>query len=126
MACSHPGVAQAVAPKAIDDVTALHYRRGFVETLSVRTAISTDGSRKYSFELDKGLRMEAAFFVIPGRERPNIACVSTQLGCAVGCLFCAAGHAPLFRNLTREEILFQVNSIVQDQRTAHILDEGVE
>jgi 23S rRNA (adenine2503-C2)-methyltransferase len=70
--------------------------------------------------------MEAAFFRVPGRERPNIACVSTQLGCAVGCPFCAAAQAPLFRNLTDEEIFLQVFSILEDQVSGKILEEGFE
>jgi 23S rRNA (adenine2503-C2)-methyltransferase len=70
--------------------------------------------------------MEAAFFTVAGRERPNIACVSTQLGCAVGCPFCAAAHAPFFRNLTKEEILFQIASILDDQPAEKIFEEGFE
>lgn len=97
-----------------------------MKTLSVRTTLSKDGSRKYSFEIAQGLQMEAAFFKVLGRERPNIACVSTQLGCAVGCVFCSAGHSPYFRNLTKDEILFEVAEILEDQMTAQILDEGLE
>jgi 23S rRNA (adenine2503-C2)-methyltransferase len=89
-------------------------------------AISIDGSQKYSFDLGKGLRMEAALFKVAGRERPNIACVSTQLGCAVGCPFCAAAHAPFFRNLTEEEILLQIGSILDDQQWEILFDEGFE
>ena len=99
---------------------------GSVDTLSTSKAISTDGSRKYGFEMAEGVRMEAAFFKVLGRERPNIACVSTQLGCAVGCLFCTAGHQPFFRNLTSGEILFQVAAVLNDQETGRILDDGFE
>ena len=97
-----------------------------MQTLSTTRAISKDGSRKYGFEMAEGLQVEAAFFKVLGRERPNIACVSTQLGCAVGCLFCAAGHGSFFRNLTKEEILFQVAAVLDDQRTGRILDDGFE
>jgi len=97
-----------------------------MDALQGSRVISKDGSQKYSFELGGGLRMEAAFFTVPGRERPHIACVSTQLGCAVGCPFCAAAHAPFFRNLTTEEILFQIASILEDQRVEKIFDEGFE
>jgi len=70
--------------------------------------------------------MEAAFFRVQGRERPNIACVSTQLGCAVACPFCAAAHAPFFRNLTKEEILFQIESILNDNPGEDVFEEGFE
>jgi 23S rRNA (adenine2503-C2)-methyltransferase len=94
--------------------------------MEIRKRRSNDGSRKYSFALAPGLQMEASFFRIPGRERPNIACVSTQLGCAVGCPFCAAAHAPFFRNLTKEEMLFEVVSILEDQPATQLLSEGFE
>lgn len=97
-----------------------------MNTLSASRTLSKDGSRKYGFEVAQGLQMEAAFFKVPGRERPNIACVSTQLGCAVGCVFCSAGHSPFFRNLTTDEILFEVAALLDDQMTEQILDEGLE
>jgi 23S rRNA (adenine2503-C2)-methyltransferase len=97
-----------------------------MDTQKIDKITSKDGSRKYCFEISDGLRMEAAFFTVAGRERPNIACVSTQLGCAVGCPFCAAAHAPFFRNLTRDEILFQIAWILDDQPAEKILDEGFE
>jgi 23S rRNA (adenine2503-C2)-methyltransferase len=93
-----------------------------METLQVVRVVSRDGSRKYSFDAGCGLRMEAAFFCVPGRERPNIACVSTQLGCP----FCAATRTGLFRNLTTDEILLQIASIVEDQDTGRIFEEGFE
>jgi 23S rRNA (adenine2503-C2)-methyltransferase len=94
--------------------------------MEIRKVTSRDGSRKYSFALGQGLQMEASFFRIEGRERPNVACVSTQLGCAVGCPFCAAAHAPFFRNLTQQEILFEVASVLDDQPDAQLLGEGFE
>src|SRR5450432_3208405 len=87
---------------------------------------SRDGSRKYAFHLPDGPRAEAAFFSVRGRTRPNIACVSTQLGCAVGCVFCATSAGPLYRDLTPEEICWQVDSIAADQDLPRILDEGFE
>ena len=97
-----------------------------METSRISKIVSEDGSRKYSFTVPGDRRIEAAFFSVPGRERPNIACVSTQLGCAVGCPFCAATQAPFFRNLTKEEILFQVASILGDQDARKIFDAGFE
>ena len=87
---------------------------------------SDDGSQKYIFQLGDGPCAQAAFFKVLGRARPNIACVSTQLGCAVGCVFCATAIGPLYRNLTAEEICWQVDCIAADQDLQRILDEGFE
>ncbi len=54
------------------------------------------------FELEQGLSVEAVHY------RGDTLCVSTQVGCAVGCGFCASGSKGLFRNLTAEEIVKQV------------------
>lgn len=89
-------------------------------------AVSQDGSRKYGIEVERGLRVEAAFFRVPSRERPNIACVSTQLGCSVGCRFCAAGQRPFFRNLTAHEILLQLGAVLDDQNVDRVFAEGFE
>ncbi len=97
-----------------------------METLQISKATSIDGSRKYRRDLGSGRVVEYAFFSVPGRERPNIACVSTQLGCAVGCPFCAAAYSQFFRNLTSDEIFFQIESILEDQPSSLILDEGFE
>jgi len=70
--------------------------------------------------------MEGAFFRVPGRERPNVACVSTQVGCAVGCVFCATAQTPFFRNLSKEEILYEISSILDDQCAGELLQELFE
>jgi 23S rRNA (adenine2503-C2)-methyltransferase len=70
--------------------------------------------------------MESAFFMVPGRERPNIACISTQLGCAVRCQFCSTAEMPFFRNLTAREMLSEVTTILEDQYGPRILLEGFE
>ena len=99
--------------------TVLWYKEGQATRLDVGIAmdriervIAEDGSRKYLFHLGERLRMEAAYFFVPSRKRPHIACVSTQVGCAVGCPFCAASKHRFFRNLTAEEIFLEVSTIV--------------
>jgi 23S rRNA (adenine2503-C2)-methyltransferase len=69
---------------------------------------------------------EAAFFHVAGRLRPYIACVSTQLGCAVGCVFCATASEPFYRNLTADEIFWQVDTLARDQDLPHVLSAGFE
>ena len=55
----------------------------------------------YVFGLDDGNRVESVFY------RGDTLCVSSQVGCAIGCIFCASGRYGLYRNLTQEEIYGQ-------------------
>lgn len=98
----------------------------FLEGTRVTSMVSADGSMKYRFAVDDQLAYEAAFFSVADRHRPNIACVSTQLGCAVGCIFCAAAKPGFFRNLSPEEIQFQIKTILRDHDAAQLLREGFE
>jgi len=70
-----------------------------------------DGSAKYLFELGDGERIEAV--LLPEEKRRTL-CVSTQVGCAMGCVLCATGRIGLRRNLTAGEIAGQVNAVEQD------------
>lgn len=63
---------------------------------------------KYLFELHDGNRIET---VCIQRRTGVTACVSTQVGCAVRCAFCASGAQGLIRNLTAREIVAQVTSV---------------
>ena len=66
---------------------------------------SVDGTRKWLFRLDGGNSIECVF--IPEDDR-NTLCVSTQVGCALDCSFCATARAGFNRNLTTAEIAGQV------------------
>lgn len=92
----------------------------------VRVFNAADGSKKYRFQLDGHLGMEAAFFHVANRTRPNIACVSSQLGCAVGCPFCAASSEGLIRNLTADEILLQVSTVIDEGLAEGASEESFE
>jgi len=74
---------------------------------------SRDGTRRYLFELSEGHRIEAVF--IPEDKRDTL-CISTQVGCAVGCLFCATGQLRMQRNLTAGEIVGQVLALETDRQ----------
>ncbi len=65
---------------------------------------SGDGSEKFVFELEDGERIESVY--IPTEERKTV-CVSTQVGCPIGCDFCATGLLGYRRNLTSAEIIDQ-------------------
>jgi len=62
-------------------------------------------TRKILFSLPDGAQIES---VLMGYERRRTACISTQAGCGMGCLFCATGQGGLQRNLTSGEIVEQV------------------
>ncbi len=66
--------------------------------------ISKDGTRKYLFRLRDGNQIESV--LIPDKGRHTL-CVSSQVGCALGCTFCLTGTVGRIRNLTPSEILDQ-------------------
>jgi 23S rRNA (adenine2503-C2)-methyltransferase len=76
--------------------------------------VSKDGTRRYLFDVGAGRRIESVF--IP-EERRDTVCISTQVGCAVGCLFCVTGRLRLERNLLPGEIVGQVLSLQSDRGT---------
>ncbi len=87
--------------------------RFVIEYMPVRWVfVSSDGTRRYLFEPAPGQKVEAVF--IP-EERRDTLCISTQVGCAVGCLFCATGKLPMIRNLSAGEIAGQVLSLQADR-----------
>ncbi len=69
---------------------------------------SGDGTRKLLFELGDGARVEAV--LIPMRADRATLCVSTQVGCAMGCSFCATGTLGLARGLRAGEVVAQVHA----------------
>lgn len=69
---------------------------------------SVDGSEKYLFKLSDGNIIEGVFMP---HSYGNTLCVSTQVGCRMGCAFCASGIGGLVRNLSAGEILGQVLSV---------------
>ena len=81
----------------------------FISRLKVvDTQTDPDGSAKYLFELADGERIETV--LLPEEERKTL-CVSTQVGCPMGCAFCATGRIQFRRNLTAGEIVDQVNTV---------------
>jgi len=74
-----------------------------------REAHSTDGfTRKYLLTLADGRRIETVLMRFTGRAT---ACVSSQAGCAMGCVFCATGQLGFLRQLTAGEIVAQVRHV---------------
>lgn len=69
---------------------------------------SKDGTKKYLFALSDGNIIEG---VLMKYKYGNTICVSTQVGCRMGCLFCATGLDGMVRNLSAGEILGQVLAV---------------
>ena len=76
---------------------------------------SKDGSVKYLFTLWDGKQTEAVY--LPYSDRKTV-CLSSQVGCPVGCTFCATGALGFGRNLTPWEILDQLLAIAHHQGLA--------
>ncbi len=71
----------------------------------IKTLISADGTEKYLFRLADGNIIEGVFMRY---KYGNTQCVSTQVGCRMGCKFCASTLGGRVRDLTSGEILSQV------------------
>ena len=67
--------------------------------------ISSDGTRKYLFRLKDGNFIEA---VLMKHDYGLSVCVSSQVGCNMGCAFCESGRRKKVRNLFPEEMLLQI------------------
>lgn len=77
----------------------------------VQVDTSVDGSRKYLFGLKDNQQIESV--LIPERNHFTL-CISSQVGCALGCRFCLTGKGGLVRNLSKGEIIAQVRDVQRD------------
>lgn len=66
--------------------------------------LSSDGTKKYLFQLSDGKKIESV--LIPENRRYTL-CISTQVGCALGCNFCLTGRVGKIRDLKASEIVDQ-------------------
>lgn len=81
---------------------------------TVRHQVASDETEKLLLRLHDGELVECVLMRDPGRRT---VCISTQVGCAMGCVFCASGLLGVKRNLTAAEIFEQVmvlNRLMQD------------
>lgn len=83
-----------------------------------------DGTVKYLFELYDGEYIESVFMRY---KHGNTICISTQVGCRMGCSFCASTLAGLSRNLTPSEMLGQILAAQKDtgERVSNIVMMGI-
>jgi len=76
-----------------------------------------DGAAKFAFHSEEGQVIESV--LIPHLGRTTV-CVSSQIGCAYGCQFCATGQHGLVRSLTAGEIVEQVIRVQRECRPARV------
>lgn len=93
-------------------------------TVTNRLVSKIDGTRKYLFELSDGNIIES---VLMKYHYGYSVCLSTQVGCRMGCTFCASAPLGLVRNLTVGEMLGQILSILNDigERIGHVVLMGI-
>ena len=111
----------AKSVSSIDEMTNLSkdFREKLKETAVVTNTkikvkqVSSDGTIKYLVEYPDGECVETVLMRFDNRANLT-ACVSSQVGCAVNCSFCATGKGGFKRNLTAQEIIEQVLTIQRD------------
>ena len=83
-----------------------------------------DGTRKYLFELPDGNTVES---VLMRYHHGNSVCVSSQVGCKMGCTFCATGKSGFSRSLSASEMIAQIRSAELDcnERISNVVLMGM-
>lgn len=107
--------------KDIDEMTDLSVKfrdelKQFAQVTDVKIKtkqVSCDGTIKYLIEFPDGECVETVLMRFDNRANLT-ACVSSQVGCAVNCSFCATGKRGFIRNLSYKEIIEQVLTIQRD------------
>lgn len=92
----------------------------------VRKQVASDGTTKFLFRTEDGALLESVLMVF---DYGNSICVSSQVGCNMGCSFCASGLTKKQRDLTSAEILGQVMHVQKEldkkgERLSHIVVMG--
>jgi 23S rRNA (adenine2503-C2)-methyltransferase len=89
---------------------------------SSKIQVSIDGTKKYLFPTSHNKFIETA--MIPDTDRKTV-CVSTQVGCKMGCLFCMTGKQGFQGQLTAGEIVNQIRSIEEFGQVSNIVYMGM-
>jgi 23S rRNA (adenine2503-C2)-methyltransferase len=120
---------------SFDEMTDLPHalRSRLAEELSIfstqvaRHRKAADGTEKLLLNTPDQQRIECV--LLRDDRRRRTACISSQIGCAMGCVFCASGLDGLARNLTSGEILEQLLLVQRllppDDRLSHVVVMGI-
>lgn len=98
-------------PKDLREALEEDFFIGQLELVEKQTA--QDGTRKYLFRLADGRLVETVGIPSPEKNRLAV-CFSSQVGCPMGCTFCATGRSGFTRNLTPGEMYDQVKLVGED------------
>lgn len=94
---------ESLPAKVVDKLRQTHR---FSQSPVVREAFSSDGhTRKFLLDMGAGQAVETVLMRFTGRAT---ACISSQVGCAMGCVFCATGQMGFRRHLSADQIVAQV------------------
>jgi 23S rRNA (adenine2503-C2)-methyltransferase len=97
------------------------YDLGIIESTKVQTSI--DGTKKYLYPTAHAHQfIETAY--IPDKKR-NTLCVSSQVGCKMGCLFCMTGKQGFQGQLSSGEIINQIRSLPEREHLTNIVYMGM-
>lgn len=97
-----------------------HFTIGRSQPISAQEA--SDGTKKYLYKTAHGRFIEAAF--IPEENR-NTLCVSSQIGCKMGCEFCATGRQKFHGQLSAGDIVNQLFSLPEFEKITNIVYMGM-
>ncbi len=97
-----------------------HHLFGLAEPREVK--VSADGTKKYLFPTEHDQFVETA--MIPFKDRKTV-CVSSQVGCKMGCLFCMTGMQGFQGQLTAGEIINQIRSISEWREITNVVYMGM-
>lgn len=102
------------------EILSEHFEVGVSSPIDVATSV--DGTKKYLFDVGGGRFIEAAY--IPDDDRATL-CVSSQVGCKMGCRFCMTGRQGLSSNLSAGDIVNQIRSIEEFDKLTNIVYMGM-
>jgi 23S rRNA (adenine2503-C2)-methyltransferase len=102
------------------DLIAEKYEVG--RTLPVQVMESEDGTKKYLFKTEGGHFIETVY--IPEDNRATL-CVSSQVGCKMGCTFCMTGKQGFIAQLSPTEIMNQILSIPESETLTNLVFMGM-
>lgn len=91
-------------------------------TAHSKVSSSSDGTKKYLFSVSGNRFIESAY--IPDKERATL-CVSSQVGCRMGCRFCMTAQQGFQSNLTAGEIVNQIRSLPERHQLTNIVYMGM-
>ncbi len=109
-------------PKSLREKLAENYEYTSLKEVTVQTS-KLDGTRKFLFELPDGNFVESVWMQY---HHGNSVCISSQVGCRMGCRFCASTLDGLERNLTPSEMLEQIYAISRStgERVSNVVVMG--